>query len=854
MDKISRTKHLLGKLAEAQTFPVTLAEGTVLHFPIHHRHATIGTIHRWSDGHDYQKTAAGWDLIVPNAPLPPKPVPAVDAPATADVAADLKGPETPGDHQFYDQFQKYLAGTGQFPAARKISSARMKELMAHAQAKSNVPELPSYSIPGIPQSPVDPVKATPPVQDKPSSSAAALMRDAGNPAYAVSFPHDAAGALDSAKTPYQFSARDSKGATVASPWLPTHGQGQEWFDAVQRQYPGAFFVKNGMATRSTATSKSADGKARVEFRNGLHAVMVPGGNGFVVSSEHKTAVSARDAAASWKPGEAQLAPKAEEPAHSGIMPAINQPGGLVAHGKWEKDLKADDEAEIRWTANHNHYVARGRVTKNNEGSARARLMHATGDYPIGHEITVPKMTSALSAPMNTKWAQSNGIFPVTAKTPQSDTAAFRAHNDTVAANGGVEKFKAGDEVTLHLPVSKDQTGLGWSTNGPERHVIRRVDKARGRIETTPLVQAPGRYGRNIDLAAFGHPIEKHAATRVNAGYVKTKDEPMHRGNIPDKYTHMTVSDDGLETGKDSRHTSEQSAREAAHVHNTYHRASALQVHVRPIAAADAPAPASAVTLSHKVTALHVPTQGHYETSLDSSGTNPVDHYDTKRARPHGAHHSATHAAVDSHTGKVLSTHAGSLGGNAGAQGAARGHMRDSYTHRPNGNRAHVETLAPESAGEKDAREAAHAKISADHEAKAAAYHASPEGNWIKSGEQLAPVIEPKPAHVSQEMHDAVVRFAHHVADKNAKELIRQGLVGKVHVANYTPQVKYKRGYAHVNNGGSGKYMVALEKPTAASVSHIEPGDVHGIKAYGVIHTGKQHGNVLKGDIKNINRY
>jgi hypothetical protein len=101
------------------------------------------------------------------------------------------------------------------------------------------------------------------------------------------------------------------------------------------------------------------------------------------------------------------------------------------------------------------------------------------------------------------------------------------------------------------------------------------------------------------------------------------------------------------------------------------------------------------------------------------------------------------------------------------------------------------------------------------------------------------------------MHDAISAFAHQVSAYHAKNLVQAGYVSKVHVPSHTPKVKYKKTYAYVDVGGSGKYMIPLAKPQGR-MSHAEVGDIHGLdSAYGVPHPGKRFGNVLKGTGKPI---
>lgn len=537
--------------------------------------------------------------------------------------------------------------------------------------------------------------------------------------------------------------------------------------------------------------------------------------------------------------------------------------GLVNHGKFEMALKPGDEAEARWTNNHTHYRGRVRITKANDGSVRGTLMHHIKDYGlgghhVGREVTVPKMWGTRK--MNSAWSHANGIFPVSAKTPEADAGAMAAHEAQVRANGTAADYKLGDEITLHHPVS-DKRWTSWR-GGAERHTVVRVDKANNRLGLKAIT--PGAYSGSVDLTDFPHRVEKHVASATDAARVEVKPEPHVAGNVPAGTTHVTVhSGTGLVHG---HHKSEQAAREAGAKFNDYrgNYLSGNRVHVQP-AVQDAPKHEPAPQVAPGVAALRpgaevaqpVPLEqlppGHLKSGkseyppdverLNSFEKEPVTVKGQHIRRPAMASIFHTHAAVDSATGEVLSTHGGSLGGEVGAAGQARGRMRDTP-----GRRVHVAPLLQPTEADHEAVAAATRAIAdksaSDHKAWLATPEGQAEANWIKGPEQLKPEVEPKPKSVDQGFHDAVVKFAHAVSAERAEHALSNGYIGKVHVRGYTPKVKYGRNYAYVDVGGSGKYMIPHKTP-GGKLSHIPVGEVLGIdSAYGVPHPGKRHGNVL----------
>ena len=207
------------------------------------------------------------------------------------------------------------------------------------------------------------------------------------------------------------------------------------------------------------------------------------------------------------------------------------------------------------------------------------------------------------------------------------------------------------------------------------------------------------------------------------------------------------------------------------------------------------------------------------------------------------HH--THAAFDS-AGRVIKSHFTGEEGHAENKAirSARAYIKDT------GGTAHVaQFYAPTEAeltAHDDARKAAQA---ADAHIRHKAWMdtvAKGEGpGWLKSAEQLPLHVDPKPAWLPQEHHDAIVRFAQTMRDRRFAAMVKDGMTAKHHAHRDHIDVKYGRTYANVDRAGSGKHMIALKKPNG-SMSHLEPGDVVGIKGYGVPHPGYRSGNVLNG--------
>ncbi len=123
---------------------------------------------------------------------------------------------------------------------------------------------------------------------------------------------------------------------------------------------------------------------------------------------------------------------------------------------------------------------------------------------------------------------------------------------------------------------------------------------------------------------------------------------------------------------------------------------------------------------------------------------------------------------------------------------------------------------------------------------------------LRSSSEIKVHIPEKPADISDELHNGIVKFAHQVRDEQFEHMKGysddKSYMHRVHLHTSEPKIKYKKGYAYVDLGGSGKYMVALKQPNG-SMAHLAAGDVVGIKGYGVPHPGKRHGNVLKGDTR-----
>lgn len=628
-------------------------------------------------------------------------------------------------------------------------------------------------------------------------------------------------------------------------------------------------------------SAAEPGKSRVEFRNGLHMIIDPSGRevtGFT------TAKAAHDwltkPLPDWKPSDMDKA-KRHPAAHVPLPPDQALTAGtaaaekkpvekpremfdMIAHTKWEDSVKPGDEVELRWTNSHNYYRARARVIANNDASISASLLHGIPSpyngqqdtYGVGQKIVVPKSFNlkafrARSLGSN-KWSQSNGAFPVSDRTKPADTAKLDAHADVVKKNGTAKDYARGERILVHYPAKGDGKAYEYGPFGTIEYEVEKALYKNNMLALRPVNKDVGAYSSSIRLDGFPHRIEKkldpkpevaplpHPGAGEKMTAAKASDSIDRRlmvvprtASTSDRMTHAVM--DSETNASMAYHPSREEAQMAADQLRRYH---GREFHVADIEPAKRGA--------------HEPDSAH-TTSTDSFGGWPVKHYDTKtvkRSLSALAHH--THAVVDSDTGEVISTHGeGSAGVEAASGGGARRHMTDQSKmgHQPNGKRAHVDTLEPYT----DEHRKAHqdvldaAKKKGDEERAARANH--PDNTWIRGPEQLAPVIPERPKHVSPELHDAITKFAHTVSAEKAKYAVQGGFQHKIHVDNFTPKVHYKRTYAYVDVGSSGKYMIPLVKPNGR-MDHAEVGDVHGIEsAYGVPHPHRRYGNVLKGTAK-----
>lgn len=425
---------------------------------------------------------------------------------------------------------------------------------------------------------------------------------------------------------------------------------------------------------------------------------------------------------------------------------------------------------------------------------------------------------------------------------------------------------------LHFPIAKRQAPVGTVHQWGDGHKYRKTPTGWEMVHDTggsdpghPTTDKPA--PEKAPAPAPAHVVVPAPATPPPP---KEDEVPVHAGaafrppGLPADRTHAVITTStGIPAGY---HGSEAEAKKAARLSMNYHRHPVYAQHVQALAPVqDAPKHEPAPQVAPDVAgplAVPVPLDklppGHLKMGkseyppdvvrLNTFGEEPVTVKGQAIQRPSTAPIFHTHAAVDSGTGEILSTHGGSVGGEVGAAGQARGHMR-----RTPGRRVHVAPLLQPTEADHaavDARQkAAQAQMASDH----AKWAASPEGkaaaNYIKGPEQLKPEVDQKPKLVSQGFHDAVVKFAHDVAAERAEHALSNGYTNQAHARSYTPHVKYGRNYAYVDVGSSGKYMIPHKVP-GGRLSHIPVGEVLGLdSAYGVPHPGKRSGNVLAGTAK-----
>lgn len=72
-----------------------------------------------------------------------------------------------------------------------------------------------------------------------------------------------------------------------------------------------------------------------------------------------------------------------------------------------------------------------------------------------------------------------------------------------------------------------------------------------------------------------------------------------------------------------------------------------------------------------------------------------------------------------------------------------------------------------------------------------------------------------------------------------EDIVKQ--LNDIHTQRF--KVEEKKKYINLDIGGSGKFMVS--KVAGAPMEHSVPGDIYGIKGYGVIHTGHRYGNIYQ---------
>lgn len=241
---------------------------------------------------------------------------------------------------------------------------------------------------------------------------------------------------------------------------------------------------------------------------------------------------------------------------------------LVKQTEFEHGLKPGDEAHIRWTAgSFGHYGARAKVTKVNDGSLRAELMHDVVGYglhnhekkvlyPKGHVISVPKRTNMKPrfgmrfGPPATKWSAINGVFPVGNDTPKAQEGPTQHKMPDANAHPAVQTAAGADQASpkvTHATYGGEPVEIhqGKRPEGHDdfhhTHGVYRSDPSTHIVNLPSQAAAEG-YVRRLHRAgaAKHHVVAYHPPTEAELAAKKAKDSERMRElstAIPDRPTH-----------------------------------------------------------------------------------------------------------------------------------------------------------------------------------------------------------------------------------------------------------------------------------------------------------------------------
>lgn len=569
--------------------------------------------------------------------------------------------------------------------------------------------------------------------------------------------------------------------------------------------------------------KWGDGHHYRKTAHGWDKVEAPGANhvpASVPAGPSKAEVpAAKDVAAPTKAPTEQ--PKADTPkavAHPEPEKPAQAPapaGQSVVNPDWKRaaaanDLKVGDEAEFRWTNSYNGYQARVRVTKKNQGSVRGVLLHDHGGYKAGREIVVPILMGTRS--FNTKWSYSNGAFTVGEKTPAADDAAVKRTADAEAANGNgtAKNYKRGDRlVVAHAGHKPEEVEVLKSLYANNTIQVRTLHRGADGV-------AKPSHSYSIRLGGYPGKISRFVGGPGVA--FANGAEGDHTHEVYDPETNLA-------------HTSYANAAEAhtAADHMSDHHKRAFKVRAKGAATHGAPAPVvpdhAAPLATHKADPHTPVAQAAHAANLTPKAPEPLVHGTPVAPSNILAPPPREPVAADTDAKASPAIHPDAIA-------------------RAAGGRVVLSTAArigvPDIPAPSDAFHANMARLNRP---------ITHEDHYLRSIEDIPMSIEAKPDHVSQEMHDAIVDFAHHHRAERAAHWAGGGMRGSYHFSKDPERadvrVHYKRGNAYVDHGGSGKYMIPIA-PGKGKAAAFPVGTVRHIAGYGQAHAFYTAGNVLDG--------
>jgi hypothetical protein len=182
---------------------------------------------------------------------------------------------------------------------------------------------------------------------------------------------------------------------------------------------------------------------------------------------------------------------------------VANPNFLHSMVRWEQNVRPGHEVHLKFEGGS----ARARVTKVNEGSVKARLMHDTSSPLTAHftgaEVTVPRATSALKDPTS-KWNKGNGVFPITELTPKVDVVKWAAIGEAQKSNGHAQDYRVGDILSIAFP----------SGQVHEPMVVEKVAKIHNRITLKHGLPGEGKDGYVLDMAGFAGKVTKRSTAPI----------------------------------------------------------------------------------------------------------------------------------------------------------------------------------------------------------------------------------------------------------------------------------------------------------------------------------------------------